>query len=256
MTEINIVEHADGELRVSSLIIAGRTDNQHKNVVGLVRANQGDLEDLGPLAFETRMGGALPQGGFARATEYALLNEQQATYLITLMRNSLVVRAFKLELVKQFYAMRQALATTPALTEDEIVHRALAITAARVEAAEQQVRELTPRAESWDQLADASGTYTVTDAGKLLASAGCQTGPRMLFQQLRELGWIFKRSGIWTGKQDKINAGYLAEFAGSHFHPRTGERVLDAPTVRVTVAGLGKLREFFGGAVPLLEVAP
>ncbi|UOQ58131.1 phage antirepressor [Leucobacter allii] len=143
-----------------------------------------------------------------------------------------------------------------ALSEDEIVHQALAITVARVEALTADVAALTPRAESWDQLADSSGTYTVTDAGKLLASAGCQTGPRLLFQQLAGMGWIFKRSGIWTGKQDKINAGLLAEYAGSHFHPRTGERVLDAPTVRVTVEGLGQLREFFGGAEPLIEVTP
>ena len=37
------------------------------------------FEEFGPLAFETRKGKALPQGGFAKATEYALLNEQQAT---------------------------------------------------------------------------------------------------------------------------------------------------------------------------------
>ena len=109
---INIIEHSDGDLRVSSLIIAGRTNVQHKNVMDLVRSYADELAEFGPLAFETRMGVALPQGGFAKATEYALLNEHQATLLITFMRNSAIVREFKLELVKQFYAMRQALAAS------------------------------------------------------------------------------------------------------------------------------------------------
>lgn len=157
-----------------------------------------------------------------------------------------MVERYQVELTQKIH---EWLSSPPqmALSEDEIVHQALAITAARVEALKAEVRELTPRAESWDQLADASGTYTVSDAGKLLASAGCATGPRRLFQQLKDMGWIFKRSGIWTGYQTKIDAGLLAEYAGSHFHPRTGERVLDAPTVRVTIAGLDALRQIFGG---------
>lgn len=109
---INIVEDAEGELRVSSLIIAGRTEVQHKNVMDLVRTYADELAEFGPLAFETRMGVPLPQGGFAKATEYALLSEHQATLLITFMRNSPIVREFKVELVKQFYAMRQALAVS------------------------------------------------------------------------------------------------------------------------------------------------
>lgn len=36
-----------------------------------------------------------------------MLNEEQATFVITLLRNSKVVVKFKKELVRQFYAMRQ-----------------------------------------------------------------------------------------------------------------------------------------------------
>ena len=41
--------------------------------------------------------------------EVYLLNEEQATFVITLLRNSKVVVKFKKELVRQFYAMRQFL---------------------------------------------------------------------------------------------------------------------------------------------------
>ena len=41
--------------------------------------------------------------------EVFLLNEEQATFVITLLRNSKVVVIFKKELVRQFYAMRRFL---------------------------------------------------------------------------------------------------------------------------------------------------
>lgn len=46
--------------------------------------------------------------------------------------------------------------------------------------------------------------------------------------------------------------GYTtAELPCSHYHPRTGELVLDPPQVRVTVKGLGWLHQHLGGAAPL-----
>lgn len=44
-----------------------------------------------------------------RPTRVAFLNEQQATFLITLLRNSEIVIEFKSELVDQFFKMRQIL---------------------------------------------------------------------------------------------------------------------------------------------------
>ncbi len=46
------------------------------------------------------------QGG---PTEVAMLNEQQAALLISLMRNSSDVLAFKANLIREFYRMRDAL---------------------------------------------------------------------------------------------------------------------------------------------------
>lgn len=51
--------------------------------------------EFGPIAFETRKGKALPQGGFAKPREFALLNEQQATPLTTYMKNTEIVRGFE-----------------------------------------------------------------------------------------------------------------------------------------------------------------
>ena len=53
----------------------------------------------------------MPQGGFAKATEYAILDEQQATFLMTLLKNSPRVIAFKKALVKAFFEARTLLQT-------------------------------------------------------------------------------------------------------------------------------------------------
>lgn len=52
-------------------------------------ANRADFEDFGQVAFETRPGYNNSQ------VRFALLNEQQATLLMTFQRNTDQVRAFK-----------------------------------------------------------------------------------------------------------------------------------------------------------------
>lgn len=49
------------------------------------------------------------KGGFAPSTEIAILNEPQATFLITLFRNTDIVINFKSELVAEFWRMREIL---------------------------------------------------------------------------------------------------------------------------------------------------
>ena len=99
----NIVQQFEGELRVSSETIAERTGVQHKNVLDLVNSYYSDLEHFGQVAFETRAGYNNSQ------IRVAHLDEQQSTLIITYMRNSELVREFKMLLVKQFYEMRTAL---------------------------------------------------------------------------------------------------------------------------------------------------
>lgn len=79
-----------------SLAIAGGVGLDHKVVIRLIRKYESDFIELGQVNFESSLN---TQGS---ATEYAILNEDHATYLITLFRNSEIVRAFKLQLVKEF----------------------------------------------------------------------------------------------------------------------------------------------------------
>lgn len=107
-----------------------------------------------------------------------------------------------------------------------------------------ELAEVAPRAEAWNALASAEGDYSVGDAAKLLARAGINTGPTKLFGQLATLKWTFRGGdGKWRAYAERVEKGYLAEKAQFHHHPATGELVLDAPQLRVTVKGLDRLRQ-------------
>ncbi len=107
----NQLVHAntDGTLTTTSEIIAGGVGIQHKNVLETIRKNQADFEEFGPIAFETRKGAALPQGGYGKSTNIAVLNREQAMFAMTLFRNTPVVVDFKKNLIKAFVAMENQL---------------------------------------------------------------------------------------------------------------------------------------------------
>lgn len=106
-----VIKSTDGNPVTSSLIVAENTDNDHASVIRLTREYQQQLEELGTLRFEIRKSGGRP-------TEYAMYNEEQATFLLTLMRNSEKVVQFKLALVKAFFEMRDLQKTRPVAAPD------------------------------------------------------------------------------------------------------------------------------------------
>ncbi|MGV8913773.1 MAG: phage antirepressor KilAC domain-containing protein [Rhodoglobus sp.] len=106
-----------------------------------------------------------------------------------------------------------------------------------------KVKELEPKADAWDAIASAEGDYSVGDAAKILARAGIPTGPTRLFAQLGELKWTFRGSDkAWRAYAERVEKGYLTEKPSFHYHPGSGERVVDPPQVRVTAKGLERLR--------------
>lgn len=87
-----------------SLVVASGTGIEHPTVTKTLKRYRKDFEEFGDLRFSDSVS-KNPKGG--RPSRIYLLNEQQATLLITYLGNSEVVRAFKIKLVKQFYKMRQ-----------------------------------------------------------------------------------------------------------------------------------------------------
>lgn len=97
-----LVETKGQQIWTTSLIVAEGCELDHKQAIANVRKFQSDFEELGPCAFETRVVERKQGGG--TPIEYAILNEDQATYLIMSFRNTPIVRQFKLALVKAFRA--------------------------------------------------------------------------------------------------------------------------------------------------------
>ncbi|GEL95398.1 BRO family protein [Cellulomonas composti] len=128
-------------------------------------------------------------------------------------------------------------------------------TARALVVANEQIAALEPRAEVADLLLDATGDLSVADAAKALARSGISLGSTRLFAVLADLGWLYRGSDQrWHVRQTAIERGRMAALPQSHYHPRTGERVLDAPQPRVTPKGIEYLlRHLRGGGLAVVS---
>lgn len=104
-----LVFSRNGIAVTTSLLVAKGVQVEHRAVLQLIRKYVPDFETFGSLIFETVKGKALPQGGFAKSTEIAILNEPQTTLLLTFFKNTEIVRKFKVALVQKFYELRNQL---------------------------------------------------------------------------------------------------------------------------------------------------
>lgn len=93
----------DAEPFTTSKIVAEITGIRHDKIKASITKNQNALETFGLLVSY----GGESTGG--RPEILYRLNEQQATLLITFLKNTPVVIAFKTELVRQFFVMRSEL---------------------------------------------------------------------------------------------------------------------------------------------------
>jgi phage regulator Rha-like protein len=99
-------------LVVDSRLIAEELGIEHRSFKDTIQVNASDLEEhFGQLRRETAPSKANGGGGFGET--YYLLTEEQATYLMTLSRNTEQVKKAKLNLVKAFSAAKQSLIVTP-----------------------------------------------------------------------------------------------------------------------------------------------
>lgn len=251
----------DGEPFTTSLVIAAETSNEHASVIKLIRDNFHDLAEVGTLRFEIAKSGGRP-------TEFAKLDEPGAALLMTYLRNSPVVKDFKKRLVAGFYAMRaqleqaQASATLDLLDPDVALDKIIELAslakmerAARIEA-EVRVRELAGPASAYQQLVDAAGDWSVSDAAKVLSRDPLiSIGERRLYQFMSVIGWVFKRDGRWKAYQTQIENGRLVEKPARPFwHEGRGELVNGEPSVRITPKGLADLHKRLGGSGQLALV--
>ena len=88
----------------TSKVIAEYGEVAHHTVTRLIQTYESDLNEFGILRFQIE-----EKKGRGQPEKHYMLNEEQATLLITYMKNTLPVRRFKKALVKQFYVMHKEL---------------------------------------------------------------------------------------------------------------------------------------------------
>ena len=86
-----------------SSIVAECTNLQHHTITRTIRKHQARFERFGKVGFKIQ---AMKSG---QNTKDYILNEQQATLLITFLKNTEQVANFKTNLVKAFFKMREEL---------------------------------------------------------------------------------------------------------------------------------------------------
>ena len=98
-----LVKIKKNDIFTDSIVIANGTENAHESVITLIRKYEDDFRELGSIEYSDY----LKSNKLKTKGTKIDLNEPQASYLITLLRNNDIVRRFKLELVKEFFRMRQ-----------------------------------------------------------------------------------------------------------------------------------------------------
>lgn len=243
----------DGALVVASTVVAENTGVQHKNVLGLVRDNIADFQEFGGVAFETRTFETL---GGAQSREVVMLNEHQATLLLTFMRNSPIVKVFKKSLVRAFYSMaRQLQRKSQEMSGPELMARAVLEANRTIKALEATVSEQQPKADAWDHIVSSAGSWSYEEAAKVLFEQGVATvGQRRLVARLVDWGFLFRDAKERPhAYQRYIEQGLFVTKARVYTDQSTGEtRQSSAPQVRITGKGLDMLfRRFRTGQLDL-----
>lgn len=113
--------------------------------------------------------------------------------------------------------------------------------AKRIEA-ENQIKELEPKAKALDDFTNVPDALLVRDAAKLLSNAGTPIGEKALREWLSQHGWTYRHAGTWYAASERVKAGHLVMVASrSHGRHKDGSTFAFPPTVRITRKGLALL---------------
>lgn len=145
---------------------------------------------------------------------------------------SMIQRTPKGKQARQYFieCEKQAKQATPALTEDEIVHQALAITSRKVKELEARNEELEPKATAYDTFIGSDGTYSVGNVAKMLG-----VSQNKLFDLLRNSGIMIAKGAMRNTPYQR----YMHHFTvkASNYERSNGERGTSY-TTRVQPSGI------------------
>lgn len=242
---MDLVTLNSDEAVTTTLAIAEGTENDHASVIKLVRTYITDLEEFGLLDFKSESTGGRP-------TEYANLNEQQATLILTYMRNSDAVRGFKKRLVHAFFQMAQQLAVQKfnvPTTYPEAM-RLAADLADKNAAQAALIQEQAPKVAALDRFASHDGKHNTRSAAKLLGIR-----EKVFIPWLIGHDWYYRdHGGRLCAKSGRLGDGCLDTVP---VEIQRSDGIQTVPQPVITQKGLAKLAVLLArdGLLPPLEVA-
>lgn len=118
--------------------------------------------------------------------------------------------------------------------------------AKRIEA-ENQIKELEPKAKALEDFTNVPDALLVREAAKLLSNAGTPIGEKELREWLSQHDWTYRHAGTWWAASGRVKAGHLAMIESrSHGRHKDGSIFAFAPTVKITRKGLALLHKRLG----------
>jgi len=105
LIETDILRIVDGEYKANHRLIAKFAGIEEKSVLDIINRNKNDIEDFGVLRFKIAKPPRSSTGG--KPTKTYHLNRDQALFLMTLLRNTPTIKAFKKALIKEFSLMQE-----------------------------------------------------------------------------------------------------------------------------------------------------
>lgn len=120
--------------------------------------------------------------------------------------------------------------------------------AKRIEA-ENQIKELEPKAKALEDFTNVPETLLVRDAAKLLSNTGTPIGEKELREWLSQHDWTYRHAGTWWATSERVKAGHLVMVESrSHGQHKDGNIFAFPPTVKITRKGLALLYKRLGEA--------
>ena len=240
-----IVSTRDGEAFANSRDVAAFFEKRHDHVL---RDIDSLLKQAPDLALRDFTQGSLPKSG--ESSDNNDLSGIRTYRSFEMTRDGFTILAmgftgpkalgFKRLYIEAFNVMEAELRARPAVDpvvalNDPAALRGILLTyTEKVIALEGQVAELAPKAEGFDQLANADGMFNLNAAAKLLGQP-----PIQFNQLLNQKNWIFRRAGKWMAYSEKVKAGLLALKTNRYTKPDGTEHVSEQ--VFVTPLGLTKI---------------
>lgn len=241
MDDLIKIEDVDGEARVDSRIIAEKLGVTHKATIETIRKFKDKIEKYGVVPFKT----AKPQRGSngGRPETICYLNERQATFLVTLSRNSELAVELKQNLTDSYHFYKSKHPKTFELPQTFAESlRQLADQVEKNQLLENKIQADKPLVEFASSIQESNDAISIGEFAKILNKNGYKTGQNRLFSDLRELKLVFIRDRKNVPYQTAIEAGWLKhdEYNKKVTLKDTGE-VVDKICTKITITGKGQV---------------